>query len=83
MVNLPYALNFTRGTEANDMSMTLGVFKKSKVKIAQVTLISVLRPDGHLGHDGKDCAHWCLPGVPDAWSSIVYNHIMHSHLSRL
>jgi hypothetical protein len=23
-----------------------------------------------------DCIHWCLPGVPDIWNSILYTRIM-------
>ncbi|CAI7889020.1 unnamed protein product [Closterium sp. NIES-53] len=23
-----------------------------------------------------DCTHWCLPGVPDAWVDILYNHLL-------
>jgi hypothetical protein len=35
--------------------------------------ISWLRPDGH---NGKDCAHWCAPGVPDAWNQLLMNYLI-------
>ncbi|KAH6769295.1 TRICHOME BIREFRINGENCE-LIKE 34 [Perilla frutescens var. frutescens] len=25
-----------------------------------------------------DCAHWCLPGVPDVWNEILYSYIIDS-----
>ncbi|XP_010673529.4 protein trichome birefringence [Beta vulgaris subsp. vulgaris] len=24
----------------------------------------------------QDCAHWCLPGVPDTWNELVYSQIL-------
>ncbi|PIN04222.1 hypothetical protein CDL12_23239 [Handroanthus impetiginosus] len=26
----------------------------------------------------SDCAHWCLPGVPDFWNEILYSYIINS-----
>ncbi|XP_073158403.1 protein trichome birefringence-like 34 [Henckelia pumila] len=26
----------------------------------------------------SDCAHWCLPGVPDIWNQLLYAYIMNS-----
>ncbi|CAI9774786.1 unnamed protein product [Fraxinus pennsylvanica] len=26
----------------------------------------------------SDCGHWCLPGVPDVWNTILFSYIMHS-----
>ncbi|CAI5476199.1 unnamed protein product [Closterium sp. Yama58-4] len=50
-------------------------------KVVDVTPLSVLRPDGHLQNHcespkGLDCLHWCLPGIPDTWSDILYSHVM-------
>ncbi|KAK6943191.1 Trichome birefringence-like, N-terminal domain [Dillenia turbinata] len=25
----------------------------------------------------SDCAHWCLPGVPDTWNELLYAHLFH------
>ncbi|KAL8159471.1 hypothetical protein V2J09_001008 [Rumex salicifolius] len=27
----------------------------------------------------QDCAHWCLPGVPDAWNEILYAQLLINH----
>ena len=78
--NLMLALNYTTGYEASDMKISLEEFRGSKFKIAQVTYLSALRPDAHRGREKHDCSHWCLPGVPDSWSSIVYNYIMKSSM---
>jgi hypothetical protein len=34
--------------------------------------LSSLRVDAHPGSP-QDCQHWTLPGVPDAWNSIMLN----------
>ena len=80
LTNLMLALNYTNGYEASDMKISLEEFRGSKIKIAQVTYLSALRPDAHRGREKHDCSHWCLPGVPDTWSSIVYNYIMKSSM---
>lgn len=52
------------------------------VKLLDVTLLSLLRKDGHPsiyglgGPTGIDCSHWCLAGVPDTWNHILYNLIL-------
>lgn len=23
-----------------------------------------------------DCIHWCLPGVPDTWNELLYQHLL-------
>lgn len=40
-----------------------------------ITMLSQYRIDGHpwiYGSHGKDCSHWCLPGLPDTWNQLVY-----------
>ncbi|KAK1274869.1 hypothetical protein QJS04_geneDACA011007 [Acorus gramineus] len=52
--------------------------KMSKsVTLLDVTLLSQLRKDAHPSkysgdHAGNDCSHWCLPGLPDTWSQLLY-----------
>ncbi|XP_015572619.2 protein trichome birefringence-like 41 isoform X2 [Ricinus communis] len=52
------------------------------VKFLDITLLSLLRKDGHpsiygLGRPTRmDCSHWCLTGVPDTWNEILYNMIL-------
>ncbi|KAG6755193.1 hypothetical protein POTOM_041011 [Populus tomentosa] len=61
-----------------------GVLSKmtKPVTLLDVTLLSLLRKDGHPsnyglgGSTGLDCSHWCLPGVPDTWNEILYNLII-------
>ena len=34
---------------------------------------------GRLSHPGlPDCSHWCMPGVPDHWTRLLFNALMHS-----
>ncbi|GJP33074.1 hypothetical protein CLOM_g17640 [Closterium sp. NIES-68] len=46
----------------------------ARVVILEVAAMSLMRHDGHpggfsgLAGEQADCAHWCLPGVPDAWN---------------
>ena len=52
---------------------------KTPVTLLDVTLLSLLRKDGHpsiYGLFSMDCSHWCLPGVPDVWNQILYNYIL-------
>ncbi|KNA18695.1 hypothetical protein SOVF_068240 [Spinacia oleracea] len=40
-----------------------------------ITTLSQYRKDGHpskYGGHGKDCSHWCLPGLPDTWNQLLY-----------
>ncbi|KAJ9183031.1 hypothetical protein P3X46_006950 [Hevea brasiliensis] len=52
------------------------------VKLLDITLLSLLRKDGHPsiyglgGPTAMDCSHWCLAGVPDTWNEILYNFIL-------
>ncbi|GJP58183.1 hypothetical protein CLOP_g22656 [Closterium sp. NIES-67] len=58
------------------MKKQVTVMKRSTMRVAEVTYMSAMRPDAHLGLNGRDCSHWCLPGVPDAWSDVLYNILM-------
>ncbi|KAE8702304.1 Protein trichome birefringence-like 43 [Hibiscus syriacus] len=55
---------------------------KKPAKLLDVTLLSLLRKDGHpsiyglSGSTGLDCSHWCLAGVPDTWNELLYNLIL-------
>ncbi|KAL3676035.1 hypothetical protein R1sor_025983 [Riccia sorocarpa] len=68
--------------------------KKFQLDLLDVTLLSLLRGDGHPGpfrsyhpFDGKladthvqnDCLHWCLPGPIDTWNQVLL-HTVQSHL---
>ncbi|KAI3525239.1 hypothetical protein L1887_03914 [Cichorium endivia] len=52
---------------------------KKPVTLLNITTLSLLRKDGHPSKyglnwkTGMDCSHWCLAGVPDAWSVLLYN----------
>ncbi|CAA6662327.1 unnamed protein product [Spirodela intermedia] len=41
------------------------------VVLLNVTRLTSLRKDGHPSVY-RDCSHWCLPGVPDAWNELIY-----------
>ncbi|XP_051152201.1 protein trichome birefringence-like 39 isoform X2 [Andrographis paniculata] len=49
---------------------------KKPVYLLDVTLLSQYRKDGHPTsysiHNGLDCSHWCLPGLPDTWNLLLY-----------
>ncbi|KAL8111436.1 protein trichome birefringence-like 23 [Apium graveolens] len=61
-----------------------------KLKLLDVTPLSLLRPDGHPGpyrhfhpfaKDNKekiinDCLHWCLPGPIDSWNDLLMEMIV-------
>ncbi|CAN0920323.1 Protein trichome birefringence-like 41 [Linum grandiflorum] len=57
----------------------LGKMTRTHVTLLDITLLSLLRKDGHPsiyglgGSNTIDCSHWCLPGVPDTWNIILYN----------
>ncbi|KAK6134362.1 hypothetical protein DH2020_031903 [Rehmannia glutinosa] len=50
---------------------------KKPVYLLDITLLSQYRKDGHptyySRHNGLDCSHWCLPGVPDTWNLLLYS----------
>lgn len=48
-----------------------------RATLLNITRLSSFRPDGHIfnysrGGPPLDCAHWCLPGVPDVWNEQLY-----------
>ncbi|GJP32872.1 hypothetical protein CLOM_g17465 [Closterium sp. NIES-68] len=49
-------------------------------KIVDIARSSLARPDAHQGQytgtERPDCSHWCVPGVPDSWSDIVYSYMV-------
>ncbi|KAL3848783.1 hypothetical protein ACJIZ3_010665 [Penstemon smallii] len=49
---------------------------KKHVSLLDVTLLSQYRKDAHpmyYGlHNGLDCSHWCVPGLPDTWNLLLY-----------
>ncbi|CAI9295008.1 unnamed protein product [Lactuca saligna] len=49
---------------------------KKPVTLLDITNLSLLRKDGHPAAYGLgvvDCSHWCLAGVPDTWTLLLYN----------
>lgn len=52
-----------------------------RANFLNITSLSTLRPDGHIfkysrGGPPMDCAHWCLPGVPDTWNELLYASLL-------
>ncbi|GFP79714.1 protein trichome birefringence-like 38 [Phtheirospermum japonicum] len=50
---------------------------RKPVYLLDVTALSQLRKDAHPSiytqyHNGVDCTHWCLPGLPDTWNHLLY-----------
>lgn len=49
---------------------------KKPVYLLDITLLSQYRKDAHPTlyslHNGLDCSHWCLPGLPDTWNLLLY-----------
>ncbi|KAJ0591381.1 putative PMR5 domain, PC-Esterase, protein trichome birefringence-like 12 [Helianthus annuus] len=55
------------------------------IEVLDLTHLSEFRADAHpaiwLGKKdavavwGQDCMHWCLPGVPDTWVDILWQHV--------
>lgn len=64
----------------------------NNVSFLDIDAIAATRPDMHLGHYKRwegypsallaaadaDCVHYCLPGVPDTWSRLLFNLLIHS-----
>mmetsp|Transcript_15240 Transcript_15240/g.44592 ORF Transcript_15240/g.44592 Transcript_15240/m.44592 type:complete len:361 (-) Transcript_15240:164-1246(-) len=50
---------------------------KLDVTVLDLMGLSRQRPDAHPGRANSktDCAHWCLPGVPDTWNKMLYFHL--------
>lgn len=62
----------------------LEVIKNVKIPITvlNITSLSSFRSDAHVGQwndnqSAPDCAHWCLPGVPDVWNEIFFSCLFH------
>ncbi|CAI9089261.1 OLC1v1023808C1 [Oldenlandia corymbosa var. corymbosa] len=49
---------------------------KKPVYLLDITTLSQYRKDAHptyySEHNGLDCSHWCLPGLPDTWNELMY-----------
>ncbi|KAF5201489.1 Trichome birefringence-like family [Thalictrum thalictroides] len=49
---------------------------KTPIYLLDVTTLSQLRKDAHPssynGLKGMDCTHWCIAGLPDTWSQLLY-----------
>ncbi|KAK6919169.1 Trichome birefringence-like, N-terminal domain [Dillenia turbinata] len=49
---------------------------KKPVFLLDITTLSQYRKDAHPSyygkHNGLDCSHWCLPGLPDTWNELLY-----------
>ncbi|GAB4849306.1 hypothetical protein Ancab_004106 [Ancistrocladus abbreviatus] len=49
-----------------------------------ISLLSQLRPDAHPAayvnpqHNGGDCTHWCLAGLPDTWNQLLYTILIYN-----
>ncbi|GAA0172748.1 hypothetical protein LIER_26511 [Lithospermum erythrorhizon] len=54
----------------------------AQVYLLNINRMSQYRADGHPsfyglgGHNGDDCTHWCLPGVPDTWNLILLSFLV-------
>uniref|UniRef100_A0A5B7BTB2 Uncharacterized protein n=1 Tax=Davidia involucrata TaxID=16924 RepID=A0A5B7BTB2_DAVIN len=54
------------------------------IYLLNITPLSQLRKDSHPsvyglgGHNGMDCTHWCLAGVPDTWNQLLYATLIQS-----
>ncbi|CAI7765412.1 unnamed protein product [Closterium sp. NIES-53] len=73
----------------NDIEKRAARASKS-VKHMDLTAMMALRPDGHVqkyygpAKNSKtkwDCLHWCLPGVPDAWTDVLQQMLIYRGLS--
>ncbi|CAI7857885.1 unnamed protein product [Closterium sp. NIES-53] len=52
-------------------------------KILDVSKASLMRPDAHMqqfraGTSDDDCSHFCVPGVPDTWSDLMFSYMTKS-----
>ncbi|KAL1307582.1 protein trichome birefringence-like 43 [Arachis ipaensis] len=59
---------------------------RKPVRLLDITRLSELRKDGHPGayasshHQGMDCSHWCVPGVPDTWNHLFYAELIRAYV---
>ncbi|KAJ1297455.1 hypothetical protein BS78_01G377600 [Paspalum vaginatum] len=67
---------------------------KTHVTILNITSLSGIRIDGHPSVYGRkavdlralgvqDCSHWCLPGVPDTWNELLFDHLVSSQEKKM
>lgn len=62
----------------NSQRSIMGGIRTDGFRFLDVTEMSAKRGDAHLGSRGQqnmkaaDCAHWCLPGLPDTWSDMLF-----------
>ena len=55
------------------------VLRAAGVPLLRVFDLSVSLPCRGLGTIGyPDCTHYCLPGVPDAWTALLYAFVTHT-----
>ncbi|KAL8167251.1 hypothetical protein V2J09_008750 [Rumex salicifolius] len=74
----------TKGMERSPFSdIMVKVLKNMTVatRALHVTPMTAYRSDAHVGmwNDNPsvpDCAHWCLPGVPDMWNEILFSYLI-------
>ncbi|XP_042513212.1 protein PMR5-like isoform X1 [Macadamia integrifolia] len=54
-------------------------YMQTPVYLLDITMLSLLRKDGHPSIYGTDhtadCSHWCLPGLPDTWNQLFYTSL--------
>jgi len=48
------------------------VAHKFHVPVFKIWSLSAARGDAHVG---RDCTHYCLPGIPDIWASLLMENI--------
>ncbi|KAM7276999.1 hypothetical protein ACFE04_018865 [Oxalis oulophora] len=69
----------------------------TEIEYLNITKLTQFRADAHPGyyihkrgrrllsrknkHQGGDCSHWCLPGLPDTWNSILYAKLLRTRKS--
>ncbi|CAA6665527.1 unnamed protein product [Spirodela intermedia] len=49
---------------------------RTPVIYLNVSRLTDYRKDGHPSIYRKNCSHWCLPGVPDAWNELLYASLL-------
>lgn len=58
-----------------------------QITFLNITRLSNYRKDAHVSiyrkqwqnktKSGSDCIHWCLPGVPDTWSELLFTKLFY------
>lgn len=72
-----FRLNYPAGTPLASIVVNKVLSRvKKPVYLLDITLLSQYRKDAHPTiyslHNGLDCSHWCLPGLPDTWNELLY-----------